>query len=428
MNPSTKNPHGALSVPVFRNIAFEFDNSEAIAAAFRGETGEHTYSRISNPSVTSFERQVAAAAGAENVVALSSGMAAIANTFFTIAGAGSNIVSSPHLFGNTFSLFRGICAAFGVETRFVDTSNMKAIEAAIDENTCAFFAELVTNPHLEIADFRAISRILRPRGVPMIVDTTLIPWCGFRGAPGEWAREAGVDIEIVSSTKYISGGATTTGGLIVDRGTADWSKNRRLGSMPQPPKEGLSRFTHKLRTEIVRNLGAVMTPDTAAMQILGMESLQVRYERMSATAGELARHFAKAHASANRESANQPGAGRAKIVGVGYPGLPDSPYKALSDAMFRGEPGAMFTLSLGSQSECFRFMDGLRVFHRATNLFDNRSLAIHPSSTIYCSFTPEMKREAGIEDNLIRFSVGLEDPAALVADIEGALKGIMDNG
>jgi O-acetylhomoserine (thiol)-lyase len=399
-------PHGALSVPVYRNVAFEFAGSEEIAAAFRGETGEYTYSRISNPTVAAFEERAREVAGADSVVALSSGMAAITNTFFAIAAAGSNIVASPHLFGNTFSFFRGVLAAFGVEVRFVDTGNVAAIEAAVDERTCAFFAELVTNPHLEIADFAAISRMLRPRGVPVIVDTTLIPWCGFRGAPGEWARQAGVDVEIVSTTKYISGGATTTGGVIVDHGTADWSRNPRLAAV-QPPA-GVSRLAHKLRTEVVRNLGAVMTPDTAAMQTLGLETLQVRYERMSATASRLAHHFAS----------------HPKITRVGYTGLPDSPYKALSDAMFTGAPGAMFTVSLGSQAECFRFMDALRVFHRATNLFDNRSLAIHPSSTIYCTFTPEMKRLAGIEDNLIRFSVGLEEPQELVSDMENALKTI----
>jgi O-acetylhomoserine (thiol)-lyase len=405
--PAQPNQHGALSVPVYRNVAFEFADSEAIAAAFRGETGEHTYSRISNPTVTAFEDQVKAAAGGNSVVALNSGMAAITNTLFAIAQAGSNIVASPHLFGNTFSFFRGILAAFGVETRFVDTGDVAAVAAAVDEHTCAFFAELVTNPHLEIADFKAISRILRPKGVPVVVDTTLVPWCGFRGAPGEWARQAGIDVEIVSTTKYVSGGANSTGGVIVDHGTADWSKNPRLASMPSPPN-GISRFVHKLRTEVVRNIGAVMTPDTAALQTLGLETLQVRYERMSSTASGLADHFA----------------GHPKIVRTDYPGLPGSPYKALADTMFTGAPGAMFTVSLGSQAECFRFMDSLGVFHRATNLFDNRSLVIHPSSTIYCTFTPEMKRLAGIDDNLIRFSVGLEDPQLLADDIENALKTI----
>ncbi len=374
--------HGALTTPIYRNVAFEFADSEAIAAAFRGESGRHTYSRISNPTVAAFEEKVRAASGAQSVVALSSGMAAITDTFFAIAHQGANIVTSPKLFGNTFSFFKGILSAFGVEIRFVDTDNLAEIEATIDENTCAFFAELVTNPHMEIVDLESISRILRPRGVPMIIDTTLIPWGAFN------ARRWGVDVEIVSTTKYVSGGATSTGGVIVDYGTADWSKNPRIG-----PENTLTR---KLRTEIVRNLGAAMTPDTAALQILGLETLRVRYDRMSATAEKLARHFA----------GNYPSTGK---------------YKSLSERMFKGSPGAMFTLSLDSEADCFRFMDALRVWHRATNLFDNRSLVIHPSSTIYCTFTPEAKRTAGIEDTLIRFSVGLEDFETLKNDIENAL-------
>ena len=381
--------HGALSTPVYRNVAFEFADSEAIAEAFRGESGRHTYSRISNPTVAAFEERVRGMTGAEAVVALSSGMAAITNTFFAIARAGDNVVTSPKLFGNTFSFFKGILTAFGVEIRFVDTDDPAVVEAAVDERTCAFFAELATNPHMEIADLEAISRILRPKKVPMIVDTTLIPWCGFR------ADDFGVDVEIVSTTKYVSGGATSTGGVIVDYGTADWSKNPRIG-----PESTLAR---KLRTEIVRNLGAAMTPDTAAMQTLGLETLQVRYERMSAAAERLARHFADR-------------------VQVNYPSL--GAYGALSERYFTGSPGAMFTMSLASQEECFRFMDALRVWHRATNLFDNRSLVIHPSSTIYCTFTPEAKRTAGIEDTLIRFSVGLEEFETLKNDIENALKTI----
>ncbi len=398
---SKPDPHGALSLPVYRGAAFEFANSEAIAAAFRGETGQHTYSRISNPSVANFEQKVRAASGAESVVALSSGMAAIADTFFAIASAGDNIVASPHLFGNTFSFFKSTLAPFGVEVRFVDAADLGQIDAAVDGRTCAFFAELITNPHLEVPDLPAISKVVRAKNVPLIVDTTIVPWCAFD------ARKAGVDVEIVSTTKYVSGGATSTGGVIVDHGTHDWSGNRRLAPMPEPAK-GISRLTARLRSEIVRNLGTVMTPDTAAMQSLGLETLQVRYERMSASAASLARTFDS----------------HPRVAGVGYPGLDTSPYKAISDALFAGDPGAMFTITLGSKAECYRFMDALRVFRRATNLFDNRSLVIHPSSTIYCTFTPEMKREAGIEDNLVRLSVGLEDVEDLRADIEAALEAL----
>ncbi len=199
-----KDVHGAISMPIYRNAAFEFPpDSESIAAAFqnRETVASHTYSRITNPTVENLERKIKTASGVDNVQMVASGMAAISNTFFTIAYAGSNIVTSPHLFGNTFSFFKFTLAAFGVEVRFVNTDNQEEIASAIDENTCAFFCELITNPHLEVADLPPrISKILKKRNVPMIVDTTVVPWCGFD------ARKAGVDIEVVSTTKYVSGG------------------------------------------------------------------------------------------------------------------------------------------------------------------------------------------------------------------------------
>jgi O-acetylhomoserine (thiol)-lyase len=387
-------------MPVYRNAAFEFDDSQSIADAFQHRPDLHTYSRISNPTVANLEEKIKHASGAEHVMALASGMAAISNTFFCLAAAGSNIVASPHLFGNTFSFLRYTLSAFGVETRFVDVNDPEAILAAIDGNTCAFFAEIITNPHMEVADLPEIAKILKAKRVPMIIDTTLVPWCAFD------ARRAGVDIEVVSTTKYISAGATSIGGAIVDHGVYDWTASRKLGLLPRP--RGMSRFAFKLRSEIARNTGACMAPDTAYLQSLGMESLQLRYERMSQTAFDLAQHLS-AHP---------------KVLKANYPKLPGSPWKTVSDRLFTGNPGAMFTLNLHSREACYRFMDSLKIVRRATNLFDNKTLVIHPESTIYGTFPPETKRIMGIEDNLIRFSAGLEDPEDLIRDIENSLETI----
>jgi len=392
--------HGAITLPVYRNAAFEFSDSESIAAAFQNRKDAHIYSRISNPTVANFEQKIKAASGAESVIALSTGMAAISHVFFAIASAGSNIVSSPHLFGNTFSFFKSTLADFGVETRFVNVDNLEEIEAAIDENTCAFFVESLTNPHLEVANLPDISTILKAKNVPMIVDTTLVPWFAYN------AEALGIDIEVVSTTKYISGGATSTGGVIVDYGRFDWTKNKKLAKMPEP--KDMSRFAFKLRSEVVRNLGASLSPDAAYLQSLGLESLQVRYKQMAETAYELALYFAT----------------HPKIMKVNYPKLQISPYNAISEAIFTGNPGAMFTMTLESKEACYKFMDGLKVVRRATNLFDNKSLIIHPESTIYCSFSPEMKQLMGIEDTLVRFSVGLEDVEDLKQDINRALESV----
>jgi O-acetylhomoserine (thiol)-lyase len=392
--------HGAINMPVYRNAAFEFDDSQIIAAAFQHRTDLHTYSRISNPTVANFEEKIKQASGAESVVALASGMAAISNTFLCIASAGDNIVTSPHLFGNTFSFLKFTLSFFGVEVRFVDVSDPEAVKSAIDENTCAFFAEIITNPHMEVVNLPEISKILKERNVPMIIDSTIIPWCGFD------AKTAGVDIEVVSTTKYISGGATSIGGAIVDYGVYDWKASRKLGLLPK--SKGMSRFMFKLRAEIVRNMGAYMAPDTAYLQSLGLESLQLRYERMSGTAYRLAQYLS----------------GHPKVLKANYPKLDSSPCKPISFRLFSGNPGAMFTVCLSSKEACYRFMDTLQIIRRATNLFDNKTLVIHPESTIFGTFPPEIKKMMDIEDNLIRFSVGLEDFEDLKQDIDNGLAAI----
>lgn len=389
--------HGAISMPIYRNAAFEYPSSEAIANAFQNKTDSHTYTRISNPTVENLELRIKAASGAENVMVVSSGMASISNTFMALAYAGSNIVTSPHLFGNTFSLFQFTLAEFGVEVRFVNTDNLSEIESAIDNNTCAFFCELITNPHMEIADLPKIATITKAKGVPLIVDTTIVPWCGFS------AKEQGVDIEVVSTTKYVSGGATSIGGAILDYGTFDWSKSKKLAKVV--PTTSMSSFMFKIKREIARNIGACMDSETASLQALGMESLQLRFDRMSQTAYDLAVFLS------NND----------KVKRVGYTKLESSPYKKISDQLFPSNPGAMLTFNLATKEDCYSFMDRLKVIRRATNLFDNKTLIIHPESTIYGTFNAEMKKVMGIEDNLLRLSVGLEDIEDLKKDILQAL-------
>lgn len=389
--------HGAISMPIYRNAAFEYPSSEAIANAFQNKIDSHTYTRISNPTVENLELRIKAASGAENVMLVSSGMASISNTFMALAYAGSNIVTSPHLFGNTFSLFQFTLAEFGVEVRFVNTDNLSEIESAIDDNTCAFFCELITNPHMEIADLPKIAAITKAKGVPLIVDTTIVPWCGFS------AKKQGVDIEVVSTTKYVSGGATSVGGAILDYGTFDWSKNKKLSKVI--PTASMSAFMFKIKREIARNMGACMDSETASLQALGMESLQLRFNHMSQTAYELAQFLSDNH----------------KVKKVGYTKLDSSPYKKISDQLFPSDPGAMLTFNLATKEDCYCFMDRLKVIRRATNLFDNKTLIIHPESTIYGTFTAEMKQVMGIEDNLLRLSVGLEDIEDLKKDILQAL-------
>ena len=386
-------PYGAINMPVYQTAAYEFNSAEEMEAAFIGKSAEHTYSRITNPTVQYFESRVQEITGALGVTALNSGMAAIANVLITIAKSGSNIVTSRHLFGNTYSLFANTLGALGVETRFCDLTNTEEVKLQIDENTCAVFLEIITNPQLEVVDLKELSEITSAMKVPLVADTTIIPFCAFR------AKDWGINIEIVSSTKYISGGATSLGGLIIDYGNFDWLSSPKLNILAQ--SFGNSAFTVKLRKEIHRNLGSYMTPQVAYMQNLGLETLSIRYNRATSTCLALTKKL---------EESN-------KVESVNYIGLQSNCYYELSKTQFGDAPGAMFTLDLESREACFRFLNKLKLIKRATNLFDNKSLAIHPASTIFGTFTPEERLSMNVSDKTIRISVGLEDVDDLFNDI-----------
>ncbi len=389
--------YGALNMPIYQSAAYEFDTAESMEAAFIGKSADHTYSRITNPTVQHFESRVQSITDALSVTALNSGMAAISNIIITLAQSGSNIVTSRHLFGNTYSFFASTMAAFGVETRFCDLTNPYEVESHIDSNTCAVFLEIITNPQLEIADLKALSAITKQMGVPLIADTTIVPFCAFK------AKKWGINIEIVSSTKYISGGATSLGGLIIDYGNFDWLSSPKLHTVAKG--FGPAAFTVKLRKEIHRNLGAYMTPQVAYMQNLGLETLSIRYECQSGTCLELTKRLEKVGA----------------IASVNYTGLATNKYHELSLEQFGQKPGAMFTIDLASREACFNFLNKLKIIKRATNLFDNKSLAIHPASTIFGTFTADDRKDMNVSDNTIRFSVGLESVDDLFNDIIQAL-------
>ncbi|MFV0392703.1 MAG: PLP-dependent transferase [Paludibacteraceae bacterium] len=389
--------YGSISFPLYNSVSFDFESAETMELAFSGKTLDHTYSRISNPTVEHFETQVKAITGAHGVTALNSGMAAISNTFFTVAKAGTNIVTSRHLFGNTYSFLANTLTAFDVEVRFCDLTNLSEVEKNINDKTCVLFLEIITNPQMEVANLKVLSELCKKETIPLIADTTIIPFCAFS------ALDFGIDIEVISSTKYISGGATGTGGLIVDYGKFDWTKSTRLRNLAQT--EGKNAFNAKLRKEIHRNLGAYMTPQTAYMQSLGLETLEVRYRRMSRTTKRLAERLAE----------------NPKIQRVNYTSLTGNRFKAISDKQFGEFAGAMFTIDLASKEACFTFMNRLKIIRRATNLFDNQSLAIHPASTIYVNFTENECEAMNVSDKTIRFSVGLEEYEVLLADIEQAL-------
>ena len=376
-----RDAYDALSMPVYNAVAFEFDNAEVMADAFCGRIDAPDYSRVENPTVTNLEQRVKALTGAENVIALNSGMAAISNTLFSVVEQGKNVITSRHLFGNTYSLLTSTLSRLGVEARLCDLTDVEAVERLIDDNTCCLFLEIMTNPQLEVVDVRALTALAHQHGIPVIADTTLIPFTQFS------AKDLGIDLEVVSSTKYISGGATSLGGLVIDYGTYPFIGKRLLN-------------------EMLFNLGAYMTPQVAYMQTLGLETLDVRYRAQAGNALELAQRLRTLK----------------PIHKVNYVGLEDNPYHQLAVSQYGETAGAMVTIDLESQEACFRMLDNLKLIHRATNLFDNRTLAIHPASTIFGLFTAEERAAMDVQDTTIRLSIGLESVDDLFDDIKQALE------
>lgn len=372
--------YGALSVPVYNAVAYEFKDAQEMSDVFCGRIDAPDYSRVENPTVTHLEDIVCALTGAHQVVALNSGMAAISNTMLALAEKGKQIVSSKHLFGNTFSLLDVSLRRFGVEVKFCDLTNPEAVAQNVCNDTCCLYLEIITNPQLEVADLRQLASIAHERGIPLVADTTMIPFTQFS------AKELGVDIEIVSSTKYISGGATSLGGLVIDYG-------------------GFPEFSKRMKHEMLFNFGAYMTPHAAYMQTLGLETLDARYRVQAGNAQRLAEKLTELR----------------QIVKVNYVGLPDNPFYPLARDQFGETAGAMLTIELRDREACFRFINRLKLIHRATNLFDNRTLAIHPASTIFGDFSNEQLKAMDVSQNIIRLSVGLEDAGDLFEDIKQAL-------
>lgn len=377
-----RDAYDSLSVPVYNTLAYEFDNAAVMAEAFTDKIKAPDYSRVENPTVTNLERRVAALTDAAHATAFNSGMAAISNTLMALAAQGKNIVTSKHLFGNTYALLVATLRRFGVKVRLRDLTNIEAVREAIDDDTCCVFLEILTNPQLEVADLKAISEVAHKKNVPLVVDSTVIPFTQFS------AKRLGVDIEVVSSSKYVSGGATSLGGLVIDYGT---------------PYNG--DFAKRLYGEMLFNFGAYMTPQVAYMQTIGLETLDARYRVQSSNALELAKKLRSLP----------------QIKYVNYVGLEDNPYHELAQRQFGKTAGAMICIDLECKEACFSFLNNLKLIHRATNLFDNRSLAIHPASTIFGAFSESMRKSMDVKDTTIRLSVGLEDVDDLFEDIKQAV-------
>ena len=286
-----------------------------------------------------------------------------------------------------------------MEIRYADFYKPDSVENLIDKNTRAIFLETITNPQLEVADIKKLSSIAQAKNILVIADTTVTPLYFFN------SRDFGVDIEVLSATKYISGGATSVGGLIIDNGTYNWSKIPKLNE--DFKKYGQFTLTTKLRKEVYRNLGACLSPHNAYLQSLGIETLALRADKSCSNAIAIAEYLSVCK----------------KVKRVNYPGLPDSKYYPVASDQFGKNKGALLTFELSTRDECFRFINKLKMIRRATNINDNKTLVIHPSSTIFCEYSAPLKGEMQVYDTLVRISAGIEDTEDIIHDIKQSLEG-----
>lgn len=392
-----KDVHGALRVPVYDCVAFEHDDAMSMKLSFEGKKPAHVYSRITNPTVEDFEQRIRELSGGLAVVAVSSGMAAITNTIMALADSGSNIVTTKKIFGNTLSLFEKTLKPWGLDTRCVSMTDTAALEAAIDQGTRAVFLESITNPHLEVADLQQISQVTERHGVPLVLDNTVMtPYLLD-------SKKAGVNIEILSSTKFISGGATTVGGVIIDNGNFDWKRSKKL--VDTAGKFGRMAFAAALRSDVYRNIGACLSPHNAFLQSLGLETLSLRIDKTCMTAQRVAEYLERC----------------GQMVSVNYPGLPSSPFHETAAKLFGKKFGGILTFDLPTQEACFAFIDKLQLIRRATNINDNKTLVLHPASTIFAEYGDAEKEVMGVRPTMLRLSVGIEDYDDILHDLQRGL-------
>jgi len=406
-DPTTR----AVAVPIYQTVAFAFDDTQHGADLFDLKVAGNIYSRIMNPTNDVLEQRLAALEGGIGALALASGQAAVTYAIQTIAGVGDNIVSASTLYGGTYNLFAHTLPQFGIETRFADPRNPASFAPLIDARTKAVFIESIGNPLGNVTDIAAIATIAHAAGVPLIVDNTVATPYLLRPI------EHGADIVVHSLTKYLGGHGTTLGGAIVDSGKFPWAEHKarfpRLNE-PDPSYHGVvytealgpAAYIGRARVVPLRNTGAALSPFNAFQILTGIETLALRMDRITDNAIKVAR-FLKA----------QP-----QVKWVGYAGLEDHPQHALAQTYFGGRASGIITFGLsGGRAAGARFQDALKLFTRLVNIGDAKSLATHPASTTHRQLSPAELEKAGVSEDTVRLSIGIEHIDDLIADLSQAI-------
>lgn len=409
-DPTTK----AVAVPVYQTTSYAFDNTQHGADLFDLKVQGNIYTRIMNPTTAVLEERVAALEGGIGAVALASGMAAITYAIQTIAEAGDNIVSVSTLYGGTYNLFAHTLPKQGIEVRFFDYRHPEQLEQLIDSKTKLVFAESIGNPLGNVIELKKISEIAHRLGVPVVVDNTVATPILQR------SFEHGADIVIHSLTKYIGGHGNSIGGIVVDSGKFPWGEHKDrfpVLNTPDPSYHGVNyvevlgaaAYIARLRVVPLRNTGAALSPFNAFLILQGLETLALRIERHSENALKVAQYLQQ----------------HPKVKWVNYAGLPEHPQHHLVDEYLSGQASGILSFGVEDGREGgTRFIDALKLFTRLVNIGDAKSLACHPATTTHRQLSPEELQKAGVSEDLVRLSVGIEHIDDLIADLEQALAAV----
>jgi len=401
---------GARQVPIYQTTAYVFRDADHAAALFNLQEVGYIYSRLTNPTVSALQERIATLEGGAGAVCCSSGHAAQLMALFPLMQPGCNVVASTKLYGGTIQQFSNTIRKFGWSAKFVDFDDLDAVKAAIDDNTRAVFCESIANPGGYITDLDAISAISDAAGIPLIVDnTTATPYlCN--------PIEHGATLVVHSTTKYLTGNGTVTGGCVVDSGKFDWSASDKFPSLsaPEPAYHGIKfhealgamAFTFHSIAIGLRDLGMTMNPQAAHYTLMGIETLSLRMARHVENAVKVAEWLEKDD----------------RVDFVTYAGLPSSPYYDRVAKICPKGAGGLFTFAVkGGYDACVKLVNELKIFSHVANLGDTRSLVIHSASTTHRQLTPEQQEAAGAGANVVRLSIGIEDVADLIADLDQAL-------
>ena len=401
------------AVPIYQTTSFVFDDTQEGAELFALQKAGNIYTRITNPTTSAFEERISALEGGVGALATASGMAAITYTILALAHAGDHVVAASTIYGGTFNLLKETLPRYGITTTFVDIDNLEEVEAAIKDNTKLVLIETLGNPVINIPDIEKIAEIAHKHHIPLVADNTFATPYLIN------VFSHGVDIVVHSATKFIGGHGTTIGGVIVDSGQFDWAAS---GKFPQLVEEdpsyhnisytrdvGAAAFIVAARVQLLRDMGAALSPFNSFLLLQGLETLSLRVERHVQNAEKIVDFLV-----------NHP-----KVEKVNYPKLVDSPYHALAEKYLPKGVGSIFTFHVkGGEAEARKVIDNLEIFSNLANVADAKSLVVHPATTTHAQLSDSDLEAAGVTKNQIRLSIGLENVDDLIEDLRLALEKI----